>query len=401
MNDGYKLCSIEGVNGVGKGVLAERALFAMEAFSVHGYRDFGLKPFRTAFVNEPPDLPLKEFSSYPGVINPDGSLSTWRDLLKKGKLPSILEVASTGENRDQRFADGFLTARMILEDFMRNEFTWDFNSKLPNFVKMVPDFASLAWGLKGYSNVPFDQMVIKDRGSASTAVFQGQDPWVRDLMIDIYNKGELQREDLTVVVMPSDYNNWANGGVKRENDVDVHDAGKMRQYEAYHNLRRDWLGIFSNEIVYLENDPTGNDFDLGSLGIIMPILFDAIRHNEKLYWFDEGDGINSIKMDMFRLKSLLLTRIHRNDFSDCNPTVAPMAFFHTLDKMFGPERLFLYEGIPLTFVSGDMGIIQISGSLDEHKLEFILVHDLSNKVEKYTFNGYHDRNQFLDQLRIG
>ena len=44
MHQDYFLGSIEGVNGIGKGVLKERALPLLEASSVFGV-DSGMKPF--------------------------------------------------------------------------------------------------------------------------------------------------------------------------------------------------------------------------------------------------------------------------------------------------------------------------------------------------------------------
>lgn len=408
------LSSVEGPNGLGKGWLTDRVMYILDAMSFVRYKvDSDAVPFFNAVVTEPPDLPIvfpSNVSGHSGIESEGPTLQSfqdirgnltldyanelsevirsersehypnWRKMLKEGEHRDILEESTTGNSRDAMFAEGFLTSRAVLEFYMKNIFEWKQWGQLPPFVRMLPDLAGNVWSRRDYkySMLPHDKFLIKDRGTASTAAFQGGDHEVQEMIRGYYERGELQKEDVTFIVTPSNFERWVSTLKARKGDNDVHDTSQRLQLERYLSLRNTFAGVFSKDIIHLENDPGGVDFHINPLSYIISLVMLASKEQGGLFWFDEGEGINSVQIDSLKAV-LLVASVSRGIIPAIYNDMAFEIFYER-----GQPRFF-YKGIPLLYYSGDVGIIwkgmrYVRSKDDINQTEILLAKDMKANI---------------------
>lgn len=407
------LASVEGPNGLGKGWLTDRVMYILDAMSFARYKvDSDTIPFFNAVITEPPDLPIL-FPSQGGGSGVEGESSnvysfheirsnldidyanelnevlvngksanypSWRKMLKEGDNRELLEKATTGNSRDAMFAEGFLTSRAVLEFYMKNLFKWNQWSDLPPFVRMLPDLAGNVWSNRDYkySMLPHERILIKDRGTASTAAFQGGDPEVQEMIRGYYERGELQKEDVTFIVTPSNFERWVSTLKARKGDKDVHDTSQRKQLDRYLSLRGTFADVFSKDIIHLENDPGGVDFHINPLSYIIPLVMLASKEQRGLFWFDEGEGINSVNMDTLGAV-LMIGKVSRGYIPAIYNDMAFEIFYER------EQPRFFYKGIPLLYYSGDVGIVwkgmRYRRSYEDlHLTEIVLAKDMKDNI---------------------
>lgn len=398
------LTSIEGPNQIGKGTLLERIHFIV-SFMSKICQENGETPFKVASVIEPPDLPIvfphrngsyserelntpQMFSEIRKSLGPeywkslvevtlnlDVEYPNWRRVLKEGINGDVLLNASRAGSENARFAEGFLTSRCILENFMNEAFSWTFTERLPPFIKMLPDI----FGVNERNE--FSRVLIKDRGTASTDVFQGDDTEVQEMVKALYRNKELLKEDVTFVVVPNNSERWLRSLSVRSNDEDIHDKLRITQLQNYLNLRNRLGFEFSKDIVYIENDTSGIDFHINHLPFVIALIICLRNHQGSLNWFDEGDGINSIKIN-------LLDVLQRIGNLGLNPFVPASYVSETFSAFYErSEPRYFYNDIPLLYYTGDVGIIYKGMRFKRrteslYESEVILAKDLREVVVK-------------------
>lgn len=300
------LFSVDGPNGIGKGGILQRARVLLEVMNFQNFARTQDIPFRTASITEPPQLPLYAYSSHPAARMPNGQLLSWRNLLKEGYGKELLSIGAPGvEATEIAYAEGFLTSRAIIERYMFEEFPWTFGCNLNPFINMLPNIFTRIPGGKLWFDTPFSKVIVKDRGSASTAVFQGIDLRVRGLMEQMYQSGDLMMEDLTVLLLPTDRERWIRTVTSRSDDRDVHDGKFHSQADRYFSLRADWAGVFSKNIVQILNDPSGEANNIETPSFLLSLLFLAYRQNRWINWYDNSQNLNEINVSFSGIRAML------------------------------------------------------------------------------------------------
>lgn len=250
----YHICTLDGPNGSGKTATGEIArsllglYFQQELNLIHD-----VEPPNLPVVPIPEDL-KDEMENFIGM--------TWRRVLKKGEGESY-------NNDEIGFATGFLSARADLESWYRNPSVWGEDLK------------------------PC-RLLMRDRSTPSTLVYQsGQEGLIRQY----YEQGILQKDLLTILQIPSSQaqNTWATGNPEREQDIDVHDTDRMREIQKYLDLREKGV-MFTNNLIYVENDPSGKTNCLETIGLLIFIVTAYTLAHKKL---QRGDTINFAISDLF------------------------------------------------------------------------------------------------------
>jgi hypothetical protein len=129
-------------------------------------------------------------------------------------------------------------------------------------------------------------VLLKDRGSGSTCVYQGMRAdgggAVMKLMKNLYDKGFLIKEDLTIVVVPYEYESYYLSKDKHRDDDerDMHDG--LNELERYMRLRfTGWRDVFTNRIIYIKNDPSGKEGPVYFPALISSILIYATEKQRR------------------------------------------------------------------------------------------------------------------------
>lgn len=360
------LFSVDGPNGIGKGGILQRARVLLEVMNFINFAKFDDIPFRTASITEPPQLPLYAYSSHPAARMPNGQLMSWRNLLKEGYGKELLRIGTPGVDAIEiAYAEGFLTSRAIIERYMFEEFPWTFGCNLNPFINMLPNIFTRIPGGNLWFNVPFSKVVVKDRGSASTAVFQGVDPRVRTLMEQMYESGDLMMEDLTVLLLPTDRERWIHTVTSRLEDRDVHDGKFQSQADRYFGLRFDWGGVFSKNIVQMLNDPSGETNNIETPSFLLSLLFLVYKQNRGISWFDDNQQLNQLTVSFDGIIPMLQRTYHYEEFTRIGTTLSQRVNFE-------------FQGIPLTIVSGDIGLVSQNDNPHMHSL--VIAEDLYKRV---------------------
>lgn len=360
------LVTADGPNGIGKGGILSNTRIFLEGFSFFNYAMYDDMPFRTASITEPPQLPLHYYASSPHSRNKDGSILTWRQVLKEGMGSEILKIGSPdSKTRSLAFADGFFTSRAIIERYMFENFPWTYDCKLNPFISMLPNIFEKIPGGDTWEGIPFSKILVKDRGSASTAVFQGGELSVRNLMLELYRAGDLMMEDLTVLLVPTNRERWIKTLKSRVDDIDIHDGKYENQLDNYLNLRRSWSNTFSSNMVYIENDPSGQTNDILEPSLLFALLVLSLKQNGKLNWYDINNEINSIHISLQGCFNLLTRTPFREHGEKINHVISS-------------TPTYFFEGLPLLAFSGDIGLVD--APIYQSKYGIVLAENLSKRV---------------------
>ena len=178
------------------------------------------------------------------------------------------------------------------------------------------------------------------------------------MIIETYESRKLQKEDLTFIIIPYDDTLSEYNPIRDGKEPDVHDSERSAQLHRYKSMRDDWRDVFSRNIVYIENDPTGKRNSISTTSFLMSLLMRKILQDGEFAW---GGKINTVYFP-----PSVFGKVER-----------PMTESLRYDLDLYKKQLIHYMDIPLIYCSGDVGIVNTS---TYDTTEFICVQELSKKV---------------------
>ena len=266
----YKLdiISLDGPNGTGKTSALRSAVHLFHTMqSMTSPKDRPIAP--KVIVAEPPSIKITEDL-------PD----TWRSIAKEWKGTHLSEKDL--RNNPLLQATMFLWGRRMVEKqaffdfpFKDDSGTWQFTDS-----SVLVDASQRCFTPDQLEQCG-QAILIKDRGTASTLRYQGQNPKggekVLSLVSTLYRQRFLKPERLTILVMPVSVGTLRPDGHGRE--IDRYD--EQGNVDSYRRVKR-FQGTFTDQVFEITNDPTGASYNISTTSLTIATLMFLASQPERI-----------------------------------------------------------------------------------------------------------------------
>jgi hypothetical protein len=389
-------------------------LNALAGVLITSHNDILRPPPLLVSAQQPPPLHIVEH-----IINTQpSSIRNLRDALKSAhQLPLPLFTTSgnwraalkSGEGLPYRLSQkgkfgkaiGFLTSRQILQwtfgclpdlynpigsgEGLINKYNWEWNYTDLLTNPYWQDWTSTSWKVNKYllgdtnrlyrirrqHEDPNDVVlephhtVVWDRSTGSTVIYQGDDDRVMEMIKQMYTIGLLAKEELTIVVLPSDEEGYMKQRLARKADSE-HDQFEQKDEEKivaelakYKELIRNHAHIYANRAIAIENDTTGRRGNISETSFVAALIsYATLQETYHGIPFRLDGNTNSLR---FPIRKAL-----RDIFE--------LKFSQLLQEALYQQNT---HGKEFILVSGDVGIQRT----DDNNIQFIVTSGLSEHTK--------------------